>query len=183
MAGVRIGPGQAGRQLNQDDEFRRFVAEFLPSLLRGAFLLLRDIDLAEDAVQGTLLRVFRHWNEARVAPEAYSRTTLINVCRDYWRMRRRRPTEILSGGFAIADEAGSFSEGWDDREELEQALGELAQLQREVLVLRFFFDFSVAQTAEVLAISEGTVKSATHRGLQQLRDLLTPPGSEVNDAD
>ncbi len=72
-----------------------------------------------------------------------------------------------------------FSEEWDDREALEQALGELPHPQHEILVLRFFFDFSVAQTAELLDIPEGTVKSSTHRGLEQLRNLLSPPSSEA----
>lgn len=67
----------------------------------------------------------------------------------------------------------SFTDRMEQREALDQALGTLTSPQREVLVLRFFFDLSVAQTAEVLAVAEGTVKSATHRGLVQLRELLS----------
>jgi RNA polymerase sigma factor (sigma-70 family) len=171
---LRTRAGLMRRHLREDDEFRRFAAEFLPTLLKGAYLLLRDIDLAEDAVQGTMLRVFRHWDDARIAPEAYSRKTLINVCRDYWRRQGRRPQEAFVGEVAPVDEAVPFDELVENRHALEQALGELPVLQREVLVLRFFFDFSVAQTAEALEIPEGTVKSSAHRGLEQLRGLLSP---------
>lgn len=166
--------GHSG-QLVRDEEFRSFAARVLPSLLRAAYLLLRDIDLAEDAVQGTLLRVFRHWADARAAPEAYSRQTLINVCRDHWRRQRRRPREVLGGDPGVAATSTSFSDEFEQRDALEHALAELPQQQREVLVLRFLFDLSVAETAELLRMPEGTVKSSMHRGLQQLRNILDPP--------
>src|ERR1700743_3174206 len=121
-----------------------------------------------------MLRVFRHWDVARAAPEAYSRKVLINVCRDHWRRQGRRPQEAYIGEVASADQAAPFDELIEDRQALEQALGELPEMQREVLVLRFFFDFSVAQTAEALEIPEGTVKSSAHRGLEQLGDMLSP---------
>lgn len=162
------------RRLEQDREFRKFVADFLPTLLRGAYLLTHDVDLAEDVVQGTLLRVFRRWDHARENPEAYTRQTLISVCRDHWRRQRRRPLEVPEHEASIAGRTASFSEDVERREALDQALAALPYLQREVLVLRYFFDFSVTQTAELLDVPEGSVKSATHRGLEQLRGLLAP---------
>lgn len=144
-------------------------------LLKVAYVLLADIDQAEDAVQETLMRVFPHWTDARMAPEAYSRRTLINVCRDHWRRQGRRPREILGGAPGAADGSSSFSDKVELRDAIVQALAELPQQQREVLVLRFMLDLSVAQTAELLAMPEGTVKSSVHRGLGQLRDLLEPP--------
>jgi RNA polymerase sigma-70 factor (ECF subfamily) len=140
---------------------------------------MRDVDLAEDVVQGTMLRVFRHWDDARAAPEAYSRQTLINICRDQWRHQKRRPQETSLGDTNITDTAASFSDALVERDALKQALDMLTDQQREVLLLRFFFDLSVIQTAELLDIAEGTVKSSAHRGLQELRELLLPP-EEVN---
>jgi RNA polymerase sigma-70 factor (sigma-E family) len=179
MSLVRTRPRDTGRSLGHDEEFRRFAAASLPSLLKGAYLLLRDIDLAEDAVQGTMLRVFRHWDEARLAPEAYSRTTLVNVCRDHWRRQSRRPLEVLGDGAPVMSQVAPLTDDLEDREALDQALSELPQVQREVLVLRFFFDCSVEQTAELLKIPEGTVKSSAHRGLRHLRELLSPPPKEA----
>lgn len=175
MIAMPVIPRELGR-LSHEEEFRTFAARSLPSLLRAAYALLRDVDLAEDAVQGTLLRVFRHWNDARIAPEAYSRQTLINVCRDHWRRQRRRPQEVLSGEAGATDTVRSFSDQLEQRDALDRALAELPQQQREVLVLRFVFDLSVAETAELLRLPEGTVKSSVHRGLHHMRDVLDPPG-------
>jgi RNA polymerase sigma factor (sigma-70 family) len=147
--------------------------------LRGAYLLLRDVDLAEDVVQATMLRVFRHWRVAREAPEAYSRKALINICRDHWRRQHRLPPEVLGEDIAdVEEEAAGFSHRVAEREAMTAALERLPDLQREVLVLRFYFDFSVAQTAEMLDLAEGTVKSATHRGLSELRALLEETAGE-----
>lgn len=164
------------RALHSDDEFRQFAKAHLPSLLRGAYLLLRDVDLAEDVVQATMLRVFRHWRDARQAPEAYSRKALINICRDHWRRQQRLPPEVLGEDIDhIEEQTAAFSQRLAERQAMTAALGHLQDLQREVLVLRFYFDLSVAQTAEMLDLPEGTVKSATHRGLSELRALLEDP--------
>lgn len=164
------------RVLHHDDEFRGFARAHLPALLRGAYLLLRDVDLAEDVVQATMLRVFRHWREAREAPEAYSRRALINICRDHWRRQQRLPPEVQGEELDRAeDNSLAFSHRPAEREAMTAALERLEDLQREVLVLRFYFDFSVTQTAEMLDLPEGTVKSATHRGLSELRALLEEP--------
>jgi RNA polymerase sigma-70 factor (sigma-E family) len=165
--------------LHHDDEFRQFAKAYLPSLLRGAYLLLRDVDLAEDVVQATMLRVFRHWRDARQSPEAYSRKALINICRDHWRRQHRLPSELLGEDMShIEEDTPAFSHRLAEREAMTAALDRLADVQREVLVLRFYFDFSVAQTAELLDLPEGTVKSATHRGLGELRALLGASAEE-----
>ena len=173
MATPHNETGSRRRVLHHDDEFRQFAKAYLPTLLRGAYLLLRDVDLSEDVVQATMLRVFRNWRKARDAPEAYSRKALINICRDHWRRQHRLPPEVLSEDVEVVEEEEpAFSHRLAEREAMTQALDLLQDLQREVLVLRFYFDFSVAQTAEMLDIAEGTVKSATHRGLIELRGLL-----------
>ena len=168
------------RVLNHDDEFRQFAKAHLPALLRGAYLLLRDIDLAEDVVQATMLRVFRHWRKAREAPEAYSRRALINICRDHWRRQHRLPELLGEDVDHVEAETTGFSHRLAEREAMTDALERLHDLQREVLVLRFYFDYSVAQTADMLDVPAGTVKSATHRGLSELRALLEDPDGEQN---
>jgi RNA polymerase sigma factor (sigma-70 family) len=104
---------------------------------------------------------------------------LVNICRDYWRYQRRHPAaEPLDE----VETRESATETWDlieERHALGQLLGELTPQQREVVVLRFYLDQSVADTAELLGIAEGTVKSSAHRGLAQLRGLLSTPTNEV----
>lgn len=179
----RIRPRIVAHSLVNDDEFQQFAAAFLPTLLKAAYLLLRDIDLAEDAVQGTLLRVFRHWSEARTGPEAYSRVTLVNVCRDHWRRLKARPKEVHADNFEPFSSQRREAVGddiWADRKALEEALTSLGSPQREVMILRYYLELSVSETATALGIAEGTVKSSTHRGLAQLRGLLaTGEGGET----
>jgi RNA polymerase sigma factor (sigma-70 family) len=172
----------------RDEGFRTFVVEFSPVLFRAAYLLLRDRRDAEDAVQSTLLRVLRRWGTAKRAPEAYSQTVLLNVCRDHWKHNRRHPSKSLDAsgpsGPAGWHGASDNAPGWrleaiEHREVLEEALRALPALQREILVMRFFFDLPVARTAEMLGVAEGTVKSATSRALDHLRTALKPLQQEV----
>jgi RNA polymerase sigma-70 factor (sigma-E family) len=151
------------------------VEQFSPALLRAACLLLRDSAAAEDVTQSALLRTFRHWDRARRAPEAYSRRVLVNLCRNHWRDERRHPVGELADEHEGSDVASlSDVEAVDQRLAIEDALAALPDQQREVLVLRFFLDLAVPQTAELLSLPEGTVKSATHRGLAALRKILEP---------
>lgn len=173
---AKPGPGN-----RSEEDFRRFVARYSPTLLNTAHLLLRDRDAAQDATQSALLRTFRRWNRARLAPEAFSQRVLINVCRNHWRHQRRHPTHALTDQEPLTfGPRVSESDQIHQRLEVEEALAVLPAQQREVVVLRFFLDFSVPQTAELLQIPEGTVKSATHRALRALRECLSQP-QEVSD--
>jgi len=167
------------RWTRQEVEFREFVAECSPRLLRAAYLLLRDVEVAQDVVQTTLLRTFRHWRRAREAAEPYSRRVLINVCNDHWRSQARHPETSLADESVGIDPVVSDPECLEDRLTLDALLGELPARQRAALVLRFYLDLSVAETAALLDLPEGTVKSATHRGLARLRELLDSQPQEV----
>lgn len=126
-----------------------------------------------------MLGVFKNWDKAREAPEAYSRRALINVCRDQWRRQARRPQEGPLDD-TTPDEASGFGDVLAERDAIEAALDDLPKAQREVLLLRFYFDLTTIQIAELLDMPEGTVKSHVHRGLRQLRDVLSPPQEEVS---
>lgn len=173
---MRLG---LSRRRAEESEFREFVAAFSPTLTRVAFLLLGDRDAVEDAVQLALLRTFKHWQRARLGPEAYSRRVLINLCHDHQRHQRRHPVAQLSNEAAGTAAGENESARIDRRVLLESALADLPGQQREILVLRFFLDLSVSQTADLLELPEGTVKSATHRGLEALRRALLDHHREV----
>jgi RNA polymerase sigma-70 factor (sigma-E family) len=155
--------------------FDDFVCANAPQLLRTAVLITGDRGHAEDLVQTTLLRTAVRWSVASESPKAYAFRVLINLGRDRARLLRRRPSEALSGDL----EAPFRSEpGFDetdsvvDRQLLATVLAQLTSGQREVIVLRFLVDLSVSQTAAVLDISEGTVKSTTAKATARLRQLL-----------
>lgn len=168
------------RARRDEAEFRAFAERFSPTLLRAAFLLLRDRGAAEDAVQTALERTYRRWSAAQQAPEPYSRQVLVNVCRNHWRTRARHPEEPVGDSLAALDPVVSEGAAVDERLTLDGHLAELSPTQRAVLVLRFYLDLSVAETATLLQIAEGTVKSTTHRALDRLRNSLDEHPQEVS---
>jgi RNA polymerase sigma factor (sigma-70 family) len=162
--------------------FTAFVKDFSDAMLRAAFVLLGSRQEAEDAVQAALLRTLRRWGTAEAAPQAYSRVVLVNVCRERWRQRSRHP-EVLDDAHRPRGqhELASFSDALERRYVISAALSRLPEVQREVLACRYLLDASVSETAKTLGIAEGTVKSATSRGLEALRELLSGEESEDND--
>lgn len=160
----------SGARASRDAEFTEFVQAASPSLLRAALVLLDSREDAEDALQVTMLRTYRRWEQAKEAPQAYARAVLVNACRERWRHRGRHP-EISQDLDEFANVV-SFAEAVDRRHVLVHVLRQLPDIQREVLVCRYLLDATVTETATALGIAEGTVKSAASRGLDQLRQLL-----------
>ncbi len=154
-------------------EFEDFVRDRSAVLLRTAYALVGDYGHAEDMLQTALLRTARRWSAARNAPEAYARQVLVNLCRDRVRWLRRRPPEsMLSEGAEQHRVVDEVADQIGERRLVIQALRGLPAGQRHVVVLRFLEDLSVAETAELLGISQGTVKSYTSRALSSLRITL-----------
>ena len=158
--------------------FDAFVRRSSDRLLRTAYLLCGDRGHAEDLVQTALLRTARRWPSARTAPEAYARRVVVNLAKDRWRTLHRRPGEAP----LEADVVVPLHDGVADRDQLLRAARQLPPGQRAVLVLRYFDDLSVADTAAALGCSTGTVKSQTARALERLRAALTTE-QELSDAD
>jgi RNA polymerase sigma-70 factor (sigma-E family) len=161
--------------------FDEFVATSADRLVRTAYLLCGDRGHAEDLVQTALLRTARRWRTARRQPEAYARRVVVNLAKDRWRDLARRPGEAPLEG-AEATVATGDVDGLLDRDELLRATAQLPPGQRAVLVLRYFDDLSVEETAATLGCSTGTVKSQTSRALDRLRAALTPQ-KEIADVD
>ena len=159
-------------------EFERFAAEASDPLLRTGFLMTGNAKDAEDLVQETLLQVAHRWNRVRSMdhPAAYARRVLINlVLRDGARRARRR-TELQphEGAAELADDnAARALREVDDQAEFRWALARLPARQRAVLVLRYWSDLTVAEVADVLGCTEGTVTSTASRAAAHLADILT----------
>jgi RNA polymerase sigma-70 factor (sigma-E family) len=153
-------------------EFGRFAARVAPSLVRSGYLLTGDRGHAEDLAQVTLWRTARHWDTLSGSPDAYVHEVLVNLSRDRRRSLRRRPVEVAQFDLVV-DRGRDDTEALLDRSAVVQAVRRLPRRQREVVVLRFFLDLSVAQAAVALGASEGTVKSYTARAIARLRVLLS----------
>ncbi len=152
-----------------DAEFTEFVHGAWPSLYRTAYLLLGDRAEAEDLVQDSLAKTYASWHRVRVleAAPGYARTVLLNTAASWFRKRswrNERPSAELP--------EPTYEEDRTDRPTLVAALRRLPARQRAVIVLRYYEDLTVAQAAEALSCSEGTVKSQTHDALARLRTLL-----------
>ena len=158
-----------------EEEFREFVAARSGALLRTAYLLAGDWATAEDLFQTALTKTYLAWKRLGGidAIEPYARRVLVNTSTSWWRRRwhGERPTEVLPERAGVDEIEHQL-----DRDALWRHLQALPARQRAVLVLRFYEDMSEAQTAALLEISPGTVKSQTSRALNTLRRRL---GSEA----
>jgi RNA polymerase sigma-70 factor (sigma-E family) len=158
--------------MNQD--FREFARSRAAPLRRSSYLLCGDWHLADDLVQETLVKVYRHWDRVRHAddPDAYVRRILVNEVTRHWRRHRHAalPVEPYAEQSTSVDEAGEVT----DRLTLLAALQELGPRQRATVVLRYFEGLSERETAQALGCSQGTVKSQTSRAISILSTILQP---------
>jgi RNA polymerase sigma-70 factor (sigma-E family) len=148
-------------------DFDDYVAAAWPRLIRSAWVLTQDWQLAEDLLQVALLKTAARWHRVRDgSPDGYVRQVLATTYLSWWRRRWRGevPTARLPES-AGADEAAAV----DVRASLAKALATLPRQQRAVLMLRYHADLTEVATAAVLGIGVGTVKSHTARALAALR--------------
>ena len=153
--------------------FTAFVSARTPALLRSAYLLTGDQQLAEDLVQTALVRTEARWNRVVAGgdPEPYVRTVMYRLHISWW--RRRRVAEVLTADAPDArDGTADFVDQLVQADVLRRALLQLPPRQRAVVVLRYFEDRSESEVAGMLGCSVGTVRSHNARGLSRLRTVL-----------
>lgn len=150
-----------------EDEYRTYVVANMDRLRRAAYLLCRDWHTADDLVAVTIGKLYRNWSRAQRVThlDAYVRTILVRS----WLDERRRPWRREHVTDDVPDRPTNDRADTIDRMTLLDLLGELTPRRRAAVVLRFYFDLSVDESAEVLGCSAGTVKSLTARGLEAMR--------------
>jgi RNA polymerase sigma-70 factor (sigma-E family) len=159
------------RASERDSEFVDFVSAQRTALVRMARLLTAGDDaFAEDLVQTTLTKLYVHWPRVRRAgnPVGYARTSLTHTFVDEQRRAHRRRETSTD----VAVESPALSHDPDLAHTVLDALASLPPRQRAVVVLRHWLDLDIAETARVLAISTGTVKSQNSKALDHLRTVL-----------
>jgi RNA polymerase sigma-70 factor (sigma-E family) len=165
----------------RDAEFADYVAARMPSFRRLAVLLCHDWQRADDLVQAAITKLYVHWHRAKTADhmDAYVRAIVV---REFLDDRRSSWVKRVALGGLLPD-AAVVSRDPDLAMDLDAALALLPPGQRATLVLRFYSDLSVEQSAEILGCSAGTVKSQTAKALDSLRSLLGPePGRAAADS-
>lgn len=173
------GTGRGARV--DEDTLVRLYDEHAGPLLGYALRLTNgDRQRAEDVVQETLLRAWRHpeaFESENSAPRAWLRTVARNVVLDDHRARQARPREVGPELIETADTAQD--DGIDRALEawvVAEALESLTVAHRQVLVETFYRGRSVAEAADSLGVPPGTVKSRTFYALRALRVVLTERG-------
>jgi RNA polymerase sigma-70 factor (sigma-E family) len=160
------------RAARRDAEFTEYVGVRLASLRRVAYLLCHDWDRADDLVQAAITKLYVHWGRAREMDhtDAYARAIVV---REFLSERRTGWARRVSLDAALPDQPAATADH-DAALDVRSALTALPPGQRATLVLRFYCDLNVDQTAQALGCSAGTVKSQTAKGLDALRRALEP---------
>ncbi len=156
----------------RDEEFAAYMAARQPSLLRTAYLLTGDQHTAEDLVQTAFAKLYLSWDKVqrRELVDGYVRRILVNEHNSLWRRswkKREVTTEYLPETPAPLDapDDGQGQALWD-------FVQTLPKKQRAAIVLRYYEELSEAETAAVLGVSIGTVKSQTSRALATMRSKV-----------
>jgi RNA polymerase sigma factor (sigma-70 family) len=131
-------------------------------LIRLAYVLTGSQAVAEDLVHDTFVRVYPRL-DGLGEPGAYLRRSVVNACYSWHRRQQRQRAVALDSPAAALP---------DEDVEMWEALGHLSAARRTVLVLRYYLDLPETEVAAILGWRIGTVKSATHRALRDLRRLL-----------
>lgn len=154
--------------MERDREFGEFVDARALVMRRTAYLLCGDWHRAEDLVQTALTKLYVAWPRVRRhSVDAYARKILVRAAIDESRRGFRSRETVVD---AVPDTPVSATAPADP--DVRRALASLPSGQRTVVVLRYWEDLSVTETARLLGRSEGTVKSQAAKGLASLRELL-----------
>ncbi|GAA2427043.1 SigE family RNA polymerase sigma factor [Streptomyces glaucus] len=152
------------------DEFQGFARAVTPRLFRSALLMSGDWHLAEDLVQTALGKVFASWSRVRRAdsPDAYAHTVLMRSYISHKRLRRSSEQPVA----ALPDTADASAADNALRLTLLAALRELPPRDRAVVVLRYWEDRSVQETASALGMTQSSVRNRSSRALARLRKVI-----------
>lgn len=160
-------------------DFEAWVTEKADALLRFAYVLTGDSNLAEDAVQDALTTACARWGRVSRAddPEAYVKRMVVNAHISWWRRFRRREAPVddpVRAARAVPDGTAQRAEAdaiWD-------LCATLPDKQRAAVVLRFYEELSYAEIAQLLHCAEATARSHVHRALAALKTTLSTESTE-----
>jgi RNA polymerase sigma-70 factor (sigma-E family) len=155
---------------SRDEEFAQFVAARQRHLRRVAYACCGDWHRADDLLQSALVKLYVAWPRIHRldSAEAYARQVIVRTNID----ESRRPWRRERAGLDGIDVPARQEVPHEERSALFDALQELPEMQRKVVVLRHWLGLSVAETAAELRISEGTVKSHSSRAVGRLQQVL-----------
>lgn len=159
-------------QRGDHSAFEALTVARVDRLFTVARLILRDVHLAEDAVQETLIRTWQQLPRLRDVDkfDAWVHRLLVNSCADQGRSRRRiaRQLQVVR----VEPSGGDASGNTADRDEIERGFRRLKPEQRAAVVLRYYVGYTTEEIAEILGIPIGTAKSRIHYATEAMRSAL-----------
>ena len=161
-----------------DGEFVEYVTARLPRLHRMAYLMCGDAHRADDLVQASLVNLYLQWRQASTANNIDGYVYRILTRRFIDEKRSAWARVLLPGWLPDFAEPERGPDPDIDRDRVMTALRGLPPGQRAVIVLRYYSELSVEETAQALGCSTGNVKSQCARGLAALREALTNTDSK-----
>jgi RNA polymerase sigma-70 factor (ECF subfamily) len=167
------------------DAYERLARDVTPRLFLVASRVLRDTDAAEDAVQQTLVAIWRDLSSLRDPSrfEAWAYRMVVRYCRAEWRRNARsgvRIVDLSDSLVAGGDEIGSVAV----RDQLGRAFDRLSHDHRVVIVLHHLLGLSLGEIADIVDVPYGTVASRLHYAMRRMRTSLedgerhTAPGAQ-----
>lgn len=174
LAAAAVAPGAGQSVAAAAQTVTELFREHHLELVHLAVVMVGDLATAEDVVQDVFEKLNRRWHDLREPSRglAYARSAVLNSCRSVHRkaaVARKYAPRLAPPRDETHPDAASVL---GDRGELAVALRRLPRRQREVLVLRYYADLSVAEVAETLRITPSTVRSCNSRGLAALARAL-----------
>jgi RNA polymerase sigma-70 factor (ECF subfamily) len=163
------GPSTDDAPEGQLGDFESFFRREHPRLLAVAVALVGDREVARELVQESLLRAFNSWSKVAhlESPGGWARRVLVNLCVDLHRSRTREQRALARSlpPSTVEPSGEPTSAFWG-------AVRSLPRLQRSVVALYYVDDLSVAQVADVLSVSTGSVKTSLARARASLAPTL-----------
>jgi RNA polymerase sigma factor (sigma-70 family) len=144
-------------------DFERFFEQEYGRIVRSLALAFGRLVDAEDAAQAAFAIAFRHWKRVAVMDRPGTWVYVVAL-RDHRRRMARDAGEPVMEQTPLGDAYDALV----DRRRLVEALGRLTERRRMAVVLRYYADLSVAETAEAMGCAPGTVKASVHAALKQL---------------
>lgn len=153
------------------------MREYGNDVLRTAYSYVNDRDAAEDLFQETFIKAYYNLDKFRgdCSIKTWLTRIAINVCKDYLKSAYQRhvvPMMEFEEDAIVSDSDYEEVENFDRNEHIKEAVMSLPEVYREAIMCVYYNDMSVAETAEQLNVSQGTVKSRLARAREKLKELL-----------
>jgi len=167
-------------QAGDKEAFGTLVGQYRSVLFGTAYLMMRDRGLAEDAVQESLIQIWKHLPSFRL--KSGIKTWLVRIVINEVKQQTRKkklpmiPLEEANEVLSELDDVESPLIRNEERKRLKQVLDELPSEQRETVILRYYSDLTVPEIAEAMNQREGTIKSRLSRALDRLGKILSRDG-------